>query len=198
MRPTALTFTAQRSARTLRKRDSQDLSVRLFSGSAAQLALHALAMEPASADELEAIRALIDSKRLPWNRNPPNKENISHETHTRRIAWMLIHFCWQAAAIAGIYRLLIVLLARSASQTRYLIAVAAMLMMVGAAAGTFAWQMRSATPSPTLHNAASTIEVHRCAAAHHGAVSSLSTEVLPARRRPICCDGSTASGCLAW
>src|SRR5208282_1566878 len=39
----------------------KDLSVRLFSGSAAQLALHALAMEPASADELEAIRVLIDS-----------------------------------------------------------------------------------------------------------------------------------------
>jgi BlaI family transcriptional regulator, penicillinase repressor len=41
----------------------KDLSVRLFSGSAAQLALHALAMEPASADELEAIRVLLDSKR---------------------------------------------------------------------------------------------------------------------------------------
>jgi BlaI family transcriptional regulator, penicillinase repressor len=41
----------------------KDLSVRLFSGSAAQLAMHALAMEPASADELEAVRALIDSKR---------------------------------------------------------------------------------------------------------------------------------------
>jgi BlaI family transcriptional regulator, penicillinase repressor len=41
----------------------RDLSVRLFSGSAAQLALHALAMEPASADELDAIRALIDRKR---------------------------------------------------------------------------------------------------------------------------------------
>ena len=41
----------------------KDLSVRLFSGSAAQLALHALAMEPASADELEAIRDLIDRKR---------------------------------------------------------------------------------------------------------------------------------------
>src|SRR6202046_3009577 len=41
----------------------KDLSVRLFSGSAAERRLHALAMEPASADELEAIRALIDSKR---------------------------------------------------------------------------------------------------------------------------------------
>jgi BlaI family penicillinase repressor len=37
----------------------KDLSVRLFSGSAAQLALHALAMEPASDTELEEIRALL-------------------------------------------------------------------------------------------------------------------------------------------
>ena len=41
----------------------KDLSVRLFSGSAAQLALHALAMEPASQNELDEIRALIERKR---------------------------------------------------------------------------------------------------------------------------------------
>ena len=40
----------------------KDLSVRLFSGSAAQLALHALAMEPTSAGELAEIRALLESK----------------------------------------------------------------------------------------------------------------------------------------
>jgi BlaI family penicillinase repressor len=40
----------------------KDLSVRLFSGSAAQLALHALAMEPASDTELEEIRALLKRK----------------------------------------------------------------------------------------------------------------------------------------
>ena len=40
----------------------KDLSVRLFSGSAAQLALHALAMEPASAGELSEIRALLEKK----------------------------------------------------------------------------------------------------------------------------------------
>jgi predicted transcriptional regulator len=40
----------------------KDLSVRLFSGSAAQLALHALSMEPASETELEEIRTLINSK----------------------------------------------------------------------------------------------------------------------------------------
>jgi len=41
----------------------RDLSVRLFSGSAAQLALHALAMEPANDIELEEIRALLARKR---------------------------------------------------------------------------------------------------------------------------------------
>jgi predicted transcriptional regulator len=41
----------------------RDLSTRLFSGSAAQLALHALAMEPTTAAELEEIRALIERKR---------------------------------------------------------------------------------------------------------------------------------------
>lgn len=41
----------------------KDLSMRLFAGSAAQLAMHALAMEPASASELEEIRLLIESRR---------------------------------------------------------------------------------------------------------------------------------------
>jgi BlaI family penicillinase repressor len=41
----------------------RDLSDRLFSGSAAQLAMHALTMEPTSSDELREIRELIDRKR---------------------------------------------------------------------------------------------------------------------------------------
>ena len=45
----------------------RDLSARLFSGSAAQLALHALALEPASAAELDEIRALIEQKTLSSN-----------------------------------------------------------------------------------------------------------------------------------
>jgi predicted transcriptional regulator len=40
----------------------RDLSVRLFSGSATQLAMHALTMEPASSDELKEIRKLIDRR----------------------------------------------------------------------------------------------------------------------------------------
>src|SRR6201996_3522499 len=41
----------------------RDLSERLFSGSATQLAMHALTMEPATRDELNEIRKLIDQKR---------------------------------------------------------------------------------------------------------------------------------------
>ena len=40
-----------------------DLSNRLFAGSAAQLALHALSMGPASDDELAEIRALLERRR---------------------------------------------------------------------------------------------------------------------------------------
>jgi BlaI family transcriptional regulator, penicillinase repressor len=40
----------------------RDLSERLFSGSATQLAMHALTMQPATSDELKEIRKLIDRK----------------------------------------------------------------------------------------------------------------------------------------
>ena len=41
----------------------RDLSERLFSGSAAQLAMHALSMDRASSEELQQIRKLIERKR---------------------------------------------------------------------------------------------------------------------------------------
>lgn len=46
----------------MQSRFLRDLSARLFSGSAAQLAIHALAMEPASAEELDEIRALLEKR----------------------------------------------------------------------------------------------------------------------------------------
>ena len=48
----------------------KDLSNRLFAGSAAQLALHALSMEPASENELAEIRALIERRRNPFPDGP--------------------------------------------------------------------------------------------------------------------------------
>ncbi|HUB31145.1 MAG TPA: BlaI/MecI/CopY family transcriptional regulator [Terracidiphilus sp.] len=56
-------YRAALSQDAMQSRLLKDLSLRLFSGSAAQLALHALAMEPASAGELDEIRALIEQKR---------------------------------------------------------------------------------------------------------------------------------------
>jgi beta-lactamase regulating signal transducer with metallopeptidase domain len=59
------------------------------------------------------------------------------------IAWTLIHFCWQAAAIAAAYRGLIVITARCSSNTRYLLSLSALLLMLGASVATFAFEMRS-------------------------------------------------------
>jgi BlaI family transcriptional regulator, penicillinase repressor len=58
-------YRAAMSQDAMQSRMLRDLSMRLFSGSAAQLALHALALEPASQNELEEIRALIERKRFP-------------------------------------------------------------------------------------------------------------------------------------
>ncbi len=52
----------------------KDLSMRLFAGSAMQLAMHALTMEPASASELEEIRVLIESKSNHGNSGTNGKE----------------------------------------------------------------------------------------------------------------------------
>ncbi|HEX3985120.1 MAG TPA: BlaI/MecI/CopY family transcriptional regulator [Acidobacteriaceae bacterium] len=43
----------------------RDMSERLFAGSAAQLALHALALEPVSDRELEELRNLIEKRKRP-------------------------------------------------------------------------------------------------------------------------------------
>jgi beta-lactamase regulating signal transducer with metallopeptidase domain len=68
-------------------------------------------------------------------------------THTvEATAWTLIHFCWQAALIAGLYRIFSAAFSRRASQTRYVLALAALVAMLAAAVFTFAWQMKS-TPA---------------------------------------------------
>ncbi len=78
-------------------------------------------------------------------------------THTvEATAWTLIHFCWQAAVIAGLYRVLSAALSRRASQTRYVIALSALLAMLAAAVFTFAWQMRSTAPASVVPSSAMT------------------------------------------
>jgi BlaI family transcriptional regulator, penicillinase repressor len=67
-------YRAAMSQDAMQSRMLRDLSVRLFSGSATQLAMHALAMEQASPNELEEIRALIDRKRVAGQSSSNGKE----------------------------------------------------------------------------------------------------------------------------
>jgi beta-lactamase regulating signal transducer with metallopeptidase domain len=76
---------------------------------------------------------------------------------TEAIAWTLIHFCWQATAVAAIYRLLSRALVRRSSQSRYFLALAAMLAMLAAAVGTFAWQLRTVVPPESVSASAPAI-----------------------------------------
>lgn len=66
-------YRAAVSQEEMQSRMLKDLSVRLFAGSAAQLALHALAMEPASKPELAEIRALLEKRAaMPSNGHTPS------------------------------------------------------------------------------------------------------------------------------
>ena len=49
------------------------------------------------------------------------------------VAWTLIHFCWQAAAVAALYRVISIALARRSSQARYIAALSSPLLMLGLA-----------------------------------------------------------------
>jgi beta-lactamase regulating signal transducer with metallopeptidase domain len=64
------------------------------------------------------------------------------------LAWTLIHFCWQAAAVAALYRVVSCALARRSAQTRYIAALASLLLMFVLAAGTFGWELRSNSVAP--------------------------------------------------
>ena len=66
------------------------------------------------------------------------------------VAWTLIHFCWQAAAIAAAYRLASALIARRSSQTRYLVALSALLLMFATAVATFAWELRTSASASSF------------------------------------------------
>lgn len=79
-------------------------------------------------------------------------------THTiEATGWTLIHFCWQAAVIAGAYGIASVAFARRASQARYVLALSALLAMLAAAALTFAWEMRPSAPTSALAGTSSAV-----------------------------------------
>ena len=66
---------------------------------------------------------------------------LTQPHHLEALGWTLIHFCWQAAAIAVVYKIVDLSITRRAvSHTRYLCALAAMLGMFAAAAGTLVYE----------------------------------------------------------
>jgi len=56
-------YRAAASERTTQDQLLRDMSQRLFAGSAAQLAMHALSLEPVNDRELEELRILLERKR---------------------------------------------------------------------------------------------------------------------------------------
>src|ERR1700722_13054632 len=71
--------------------------------------------------------------------------------HLQSLGWTLLHFCWQAAAIALVYWLADVALSKARSQTRYLLALGAMLLILLGALSTLAYEEtrdNPAMPSP--------------------------------------------------
>lgn len=86
------------------------------------------------------------------------------------VAWTLIHFCWQAAAIVAMYRAASFAFASRSSNTRYLVALCAMLLMLGASVATFTWEMRPVTVAVTPSYGAGTPDAS--ISAHTGYKSS--------------------------
>ncbi len=76
------------------------------------------------------------------------------------IAWTLIHFCWQAAAIAAAYRGVSLLTARRSSNIRYLVALGALLLMLAASVATFAFEMRAGSLSGNASWTGNTLETY--------------------------------------
>ncbi len=60
--------------------------------------------------------------------------------HLESLGWTLVNFCWQAAAIAFVYWLADAALSKARSQTRYVLALATLLLMLLGALATFAYE----------------------------------------------------------
>jgi beta-lactamase regulating signal transducer with metallopeptidase domain len=60
--------------------------------------------------------------------------------HLESLGWTLVNFCWQAAAIALFYWLVDAVLPKARSQTRYVLALGTMLLMLVSALATLAYE----------------------------------------------------------
>src|ERR1700733_4263478 len=60
--------------------------------------------------------------------------------HLQSLGWTLVHFCWQAAGIALVYWLADAALSKARSQTRYVLALGTMLLMLAGGLATLAYE----------------------------------------------------------
>jgi Zn-dependent protease with chaperone function len=70
--------------------------------------------------------------------------------HLQSLGWTLLHFCWQAGAIALVYWLADAALSKASSQTRYLLALGAMLLMFAGALATFGYEEMRVHSEPSF------------------------------------------------
>ena len=77
--------------------------------------------------------------------------------HLQSLGWTLIHFCWQAGAIALVYWLADVAFSKARSQTRYLLALGAMLLTLLSAMSTLAYEEAHGNPELFSPSALSTV-----------------------------------------
>ncbi|HKF48122.1 MAG TPA: M56 family metallopeptidase [Terracidiphilus sp.] len=99
-------------------------------------------------------------------------------THAlQAVAWMLIHFCWQAAAIAVLYGVAARATARRSSQARYAVALFALVVMVTAAGFTFVWEMLPAAQPGAASVSVPSISAQFPHIAETAVIHTLNTEV---------------------
>jgi beta-lactamase regulating signal transducer with metallopeptidase domain len=72
------------------------------------------------------------------------------------IGWTLIHFCWQAAAVAGVCRFAHLAMTGRSSNARYLLSLGSLLLMLAAALGTLAWELAGNAPLPAANQPVAT------------------------------------------
>ncbi len=63
------------------------------------------------------------------------------------LGWALLHFCWQGTAVAVAFAVVDRMTSRATSKVRYVVALAALMLMPVVVIGTFAEEMRAVTPA---------------------------------------------------
>jgi beta-lactamase regulating signal transducer with metallopeptidase domain len=66
---------------------------------------------------------------------------------TTALGWTLLHFCWQGTAVAVAYGVVDRMTLRAGSKVRYVVALAALMLMPAIVAGTFAMEMQAGAPA---------------------------------------------------